>query len=109
MRHRPTPSAILAALTLAVPTAAPAPARAQHAAHPAAPASDSTEGATRARWHLMGQAIPVVTHAANTIGGASLTEFYLSQAAAMARGDLWRGRLRLEATLNAEGATMERG
>ncbi|HEU4721005.1 MAG TPA: hypothetical protein VFS59_06550, partial [Gemmatimonadaceae bacterium] len=109
MRHRLTPSAILAALTIVVPTAVPALARAQHGGHPTATATDSTEGTARARWHLMAQAIPVVTHAANTIGGASLTEFYLSQAAAMARGDLWRGHLRLEATLNAEGATMERG
>lgn len=109
MRHRPTPSAILAALSLVALTTLPAGLHAQHGGHATPSASDSAEGATPARWHLMAQAIPVVTHAANTVGGASLTEFYLSQAVVMARGDLWRGHLRLEATLNAEGATMERG
>ena len=57
----------------------------------------------------MAQAIPVVTHAANTAEGADLTEGYVSQAAAMGRGDLLSGHLRLEATLNAEGLTMARG
>jgi hypothetical protein len=55
------------------------------------------------------QAIPVVTRAANTIGGADLTEGYLSQAVAMARGDMLLGHLRVDATLNAEGLTMSRG
>jgi hypothetical protein len=85
-----------------------APARAQHE-HGAATAADSTRDEPSARWHVMAQAIPVVTHAANTAEGADLTEGYLSQAAVMARGDLLSGHLRLEATLNGEGVTMARG
>jgi hypothetical protein len=86
----------------------PAAARAQHEGH-AAMATDSSRGERSNRWHLMVQAIPVVTHAANTAEGADLTEGYVSQAAVMGRGDLFAGHLRLEATLNAEGVTMERG
>jgi hypothetical protein len=87
---------------------APVAARAQHEGH-GAMAADSTRGARPDAWHLMAQAIPVVTHAANTAEGADLTEGYLSQAAVMGRGDLLSGHLRLEATLNAEGFTMRRG
>ena len=94
--------------TLAALAAAPADSRAQHGGH-AAPATDSIADHPKNGWHLMVQAIPVVTHAANTVGGTSLTEGYLSQAAAMARGDLLGGRIRLETTLNAEGKTMRRG
>ena len=100
---RPASLTMLAAL--AALGAAPVDADAQHDGHAAPSASDSGSSA----WHFVVQAIPVVTHAANTIGGASLTEGYLSQAAAMARGDLLGGHLRLEATLNAEGVTMRRG
>ena len=88
--------------------AGPADALAQHGGHATA-GSDSTSDRGSNAWHVMIQAIPVVTHAANTIGGASLTEGYLSQTAAMARGDLLGGHLRLDATLNAEGLTMQRG
>ena len=84
-----------------------APARAQHE-HDAATAADSMRDGHAARWHIMAQAIPVVTHAANTAEGADLTEGYLSQAAVMGRGDLLSGHLRLEATLNGEGVTMAR-
>ncbi|MEO6527355.1 MAG: hypothetical protein ABIP93_12065 [Gemmatimonadaceae bacterium] len=57
----------------------------------------------------MAQAIPVLTHAAHSAGGADLTEGYLSQAAVMARGSWWNGHLRVDATLNAEGLTMAHG
>jgi hypothetical protein len=95
--------------TLAALAATPAASLAQQGGHVPSATSDSTAGNPATGWHLMVQAIPVVTHAANTVGGASLTEGYLSQAAAMARGDLLGGHLRLEATLNAEGKTMGRG
>ena len=72
-------------------------------------AADSTHDARSDSWHVMAQAIPVVTHAANTAEGADLTEGYVSQAAVMGRGDLLSGHLRLKATLNGEGLTMERG
>jgi hypothetical protein len=60
-------------------------------------------------WHLMLQAIPVVTRAQHTAGTADLTEGYVSQAAAMVRGSLWNGHALLDATLNGEGLTMARG
>ena len=92
---------------LAALAAGPARSEAQHTGHPAA-ASDSA-GTRAAAWHLMVQAIPVVTHAANSIGGKSFTEGYLAQTAAMGRADLLGGHLRLDVTLNAEGRTMQRG
>jgi hypothetical protein len=97
-----------ATLVVALVAVALAPARAQHEGH-AAMSQDSSEDAQLRRWHLMVQAIPVLTYAASTVDGADLTEGYLTQAAAMARGDLLGGHLRLEATLNAEGLTMKRG
>src|SRR5829696_7544597 len=107
MPMRPTSLTMLAAL--AALAAAPAESLAQHDRHVAATAADSSADHAPNSWHLMVQGIAVVTHAANTIGGASLTEGYLSQAAAMVRGDLLGGHLRLGATLNAEGITMRRG
>jgi hypothetical protein len=102
---RPTLTAMLvAALSMLVSSAAAA----QHEGHEGM-AADSTSAARSNRWHLMVQGIPVITHAQNAAEGLDLTEGYLSQAAAMARGDLLSGHLRLEATLNGEGLTMERG
>ena len=106
MPMRPLATATLVSALLA-PAVAPRQARAQHEGH--AVAGAATDSARRARWHVMAQVIPVVTRAANTIGGADLTEGYLSQASAMARGDMLSGHLRVEATLNAEGLTMARG
>jgi hypothetical protein len=57
----------------------------------------------------MAQAIPVLTHAQNTAEAADLTEANLSQAAVMGRANLLSGHLGLDATLNAEGLTMEGG
>jgi hypothetical protein len=95
--------AVLGALALV-----PAGAGAQHEGH-AAMAGDSTHDERANRWHVMAQAIPLVTHAANSAEGLDLTEGYVSQAAVMGRGDLLSGHLRLEATVNAEGLTMKRG
>ena len=95
--------------TLATLAAAPADSRAQREGHADGPESADAADPRPTRWHFMVQGIPVMTHAANTVGGASLTEGYLAQAAAMARGDLLGGHLRLDATLNAEGTTMRRG
>ena len=103
---RTTLTATIVAALAAAHAIAPI-AGAQHEGHPRA--RDSVLARPGSAWHLMVQAIPVVTHARNTIAGADLTEGYLSQAAAMGRGDLLRGHLRIEATLNAEGLTMERG
>jgi hypothetical protein len=91
-----------------------APARAQegagHAGHGAAPDADSSRAGARGdRWHLMLQAIPVLTHAAHTVGDADLTEGYLAQTVLMTRGTMLGGRLQLDATLNGEGLTMQRG
>src|SRR5689334_14694648 len=105
MHLTPTASLVAALFALAL---VPAPAPAQHDDH-GAMNMDSTRNEQPHRWHLMAQAIPLVTHAANTAEGADLTEGYVSQAAVMGRGDLLSGHLRLEATLNAEGLTMKRG
>ena len=61
------------------------------------------------RWHVMAQAIPVLTHAAHTAGDADLTEGYLAQTVLMSHASLWGGRAQLDATLNGEGLTMTRG
>jgi hypothetical protein len=100
----PLTVALIAALAT---TVVPGSALAQ-GSHDAA-ASDSAPEAQQNGWHVMAQAIPVLTHARNTAEGADLTEGYLSQTAAMGRANLRGGHLRLDATLNAEGLTMERG
>jgi hypothetical protein len=71
--------------------------------------ADSAMAGMRGRWHLMAQAIPVVTHATHSAGSSDVTEAYLAQAAAMARGTLFGGHLQLAGTFNAEGLTMKRG
>ena len=96
-------AALLAALVIAV---VPATAPAQGGA--AATATDSASAARPSR-HIMAQAIPVLTHAQNTAEAADLTEATLSQAAVMGRATLLGGHLSLDATLNAEGLTMEGG
>ena len=103
------PLALTTLAALAVLAAAPADSLAQHEGHAPPMGADSAADSRSNAWHLMVQAIPVLTHAANTVGGASLTEGYLSQVAAMARADLFGGRLRVDATLNGEGTTMRRG
>jgi hypothetical protein len=105
MRPTSWPTTVAAIAMLVI---APTIARAQHEGH-SGMTPDSAAHGSATRWHLMLQAIPVVTHAQNTAEGADLTEGYLSQAAAMARGDLLSGHLRLDVTLNAEGLTMGRG
>ena len=104
MLRAPTATNVAALILLALAPAA----RAQQE-HSGSTAADSTRDRRSNSWHAMAQAIPVVTHAANTAEGADLTEGYVSQAAVMGRGDLLSGHLRLEATLNGEGLTMARG
>jgi hypothetical protein len=109
MSMRFVPSAMLAAgLLLSTVTSAAA---AQHEGHAMADTAmaDTAMAGMQGPWHLMAQAIPVVTHVAHSAGSSSLTEAYLAQAAAMARGSLFGGHLRLAGTLNAEGLTMKRG
>jgi hypothetical protein len=103
MRTPPTVT-LLAALAIAV---APGAVLAQHGGSTAT--RDSTAGAPSNRWHVSAQAIPVLTHARNTAEGADLTEGYLSQPVVMGGASLLTGHLRLDAALNAEGLTMERG
>jgi hypothetical protein len=103
----PITVAVLGWLALLAPTRT---VLAQHEGHAGASASaDSAARDSTPRWHVMAQAIPVLTHAAATAGGVDVTEGYLSQAAAMVRGSWWSGHARLDATLNAEGLTMSRG
>jgi hypothetical protein len=108
------PSAMLAAgLLLAAATSR---ARAQHEGHAPSDTAmremamgDSAMPGMHGAWHLMAQAIPVVTHVTHGAGSTDLTEGYLAQAAAMARGSLIGGHLQLAGTFNAEGLTMKRG
>jgi len=67
------------------------------------------DSAQAARWHVMAQAIPVLTHAAHTAGARDLTEAYLAQPVLMAHASFWRGHAALDGTLNGEGLTMKRG
>jgi hypothetical protein len=108
------PSAMLAAGLLLA--AATSPARAQHEGHAPSDTAmremamgDSAMPGMHGAWHLMAQAIPVVTHVTHGAGSTDLTEGYLAQAAAMARGSLIGGHLQLAGTFNAEGLTMKRG
>jgi hypothetical protein len=55
------------------------------------------------------QAIGVVTRESPAIHGRDLTEGYLSQPVVMLEASPWRELLSLKATLNFEGATIERG
>src|SRR5688572_12806472 len=105
MPMRPPPTAtLLAALAIAV---APSTVLGQHGG--SVTASDSTAGARSNSWHVSAQAIPVLTHARNTAEGADLTEGYLSQPLVMGGASLLADHLRLDAALNDEELTMERG
>lgn len=81
----------------------PAPAAAQH------DMSSMVMDSSASPWHVMAQAVPLVTRAAPTAGGTTQTQFVLSQALAMVRGTLLRGHATFDATLNAEGLTMRDG
>jgi hypothetical protein len=83
-----------------------ASAQAQHAGHEgmSMPGSDDA-----AFVHLMAQAIPLVTRADPTPGGAARTEAALTQAILMARAGWWRGRAALDLTLDGEGVAMPGG
>jgi hypothetical protein len=84
-------------------------ARGQHEGH-AGMAPDSSQSAPVPNlFHVMAQAIPVVTRAHNTAGGRDLTEGYLAQWVAMASGRLLQGHLLFDVTLNGEGLTLRRG
>ena len=85
----------LAALLVAAPLSAQE--------HP--PAADS------ARTHVMvrAQAIPLVTHTAPALGGASRTEAQVTQPVVMAHASAWGGRAALAATLNLEALTLAGG
>lgn len=83
-----------------------APAAAQHEGHDmSGMVMDS--GATA--WHVMVQAIPLVTRASPSAGGGTQAQFVLSQALGMMRGKFLDGHAALDATLNAEGLTMRGG
>src|SRR5258708_665981 len=78
---------------------------AQHAAHEmGGMPMDSTAHA----WHVMAQAIPLLTRASPSAGGVTKTEATLTQPILMARGR-WRETLALDATFDAEGLTMRDG
>jgi hypothetical protein len=96
-------------LAIVAAIAASREAQAQHEGH-AGMAMDSTRSTPTAnRVHVMAQAIPVVTRAANTVGGRDLTEGYVAQLVAMGNARLLQGHLLFDVTLNGEGLTLRRG
>jgi hypothetical protein len=102
--------ALLYSTSLALVVAGPArDARAQHDGHAGMTMEPDSATSLPSRFHVMVQAIPVLTHAEHSAGGAQLTEGYIAQAAAMGRGNLLSGHLTLDVTLNGEGLTMRRG
>ncbi|MEO8562409.1 MAG: hypothetical protein ABI601_10065, partial [bacterium] len=81
---------------LVVCAVAPLSARAQRPDEHAGMAGMSMpDSGASSRWHVMAQAIPVLTHAAHTAGGTNLTEAYLAQTVLMVRGSLWTGHAQL--------------
>jgi hypothetical protein len=94
----------IAAFGLAVCIASSA--NAQHVGH-AVPASPDTTSPSRT--HLMVQAIPLVTRANPSAGGAPLTQLVISQLVVMLRGSLANGHGDVAAALDGEGLTMPNG
>jgi hypothetical protein len=91
-----------AALLLAL---AAFPLAAQHAGHDAAAmAADSGH-----QFHVMAQAVPLVTGASPIPRGGTRTEVALTQTVVMTRAAWWRGGAALALTLDAEGLTMPGG
>lgn len=91
----------LAALTLAAPAAA------QHDGHAPAGVPDSGIRVSPFVWYL--GATPLLTHATPTAGGRRLTEGYVAHPVAMLHASTPRGGLSLQAMLNGEGLTLQRG
>jgi hypothetical protein len=85
-------------LLLALVLASPVPLTASAQYHPF---SDAVE--------ISAQAIGVATRVSPALHGRALTEGYLTQPAIMAHFAPWGDALSLKATLNFEGATIERG
>jgi hypothetical protein len=102
--------ALLVSTSLVLLAALPArSALAQHEGHAGMARDAKADTTSPPPLHLMVQAIPVLTHAANTVGGRGLTEGYLAQVVAMGSGRLVGGHLAFDVTLNGEGLTMRRG
>ena len=80
---------------------------AQRAAHDMSATANDT--ATPPRAHLMLQAIPLVTRAVPSAGGAPGSQAVVSQLVAMLRASLGGGHAALAATLDGEGVTMPNG
>src|SRR5258705_3513319 len=87
----------------------PGEARAQHEGNDGMAMDSSADSLASHHLHFMVQAIPVLTHAENTVGSRRLTEGYVAQLLAMGSGALLGGHLALDLTLNGEGLTMLRG
>ncbi len=90
-------------LTVAA-TARPTPLLAQHEAHAPHAAPDSTR-----RWSAGAMAVTLVTRARPAAFGRTVTEGYLSQPMLFGNVQLAGGHLSALATLNLEGATLDRG
>src|SRR2546423_1386935 len=84
----------------------PAPLRAQHPGHERMSASGTDSAPSL---HLAAQAVPLLTRASPTAGGATRTEAALTQALLMAGVRWWDGHAMLEASLDGEGIAMRRG
>lgn len=80
---------------------------AQRAGHDMSTMARDTGSASRA--HLMLQAIPLVTRATPSAGGAPLSQAVVSQLIVMLRASFGDGHAALAATLDGEGVTMPNG
>jgi hypothetical protein len=96
-------------LALLVAIAAPRESRAQHEGHAGMAMETGADTMAPHRWHVMAQAIPVLTHAEHTAGGAGRTEGQLAQVALMGHANFLAGHLHFDGTLNGEGLTMRHG
>src|SRR5438270_11720524 len=96
-------------LALLVAIATPREAHAQHEGHAGMAMETGADSMAPHKWHVMAQAIPVLTHAEHTAGGAGRTEVRLAQVALMGRANFLAGHLHFDGTLNGEGLTMRHG
>ncbi|MEO8619673.1 MAG: hypothetical protein ABI625_01335 [bacterium] len=94
-------------LTLALLTSLATASRAQHAGHDMAGMQMDT--ASHATAHVMAQAIPLLTRADPSAGGARSTQVALTQPLLMARIGFWQNRGEINAAFDGEGLTMPNG
>lgn len=83
--------------------------RSQHAGHDMSAMAADTSAMALSRMHMMVQAIPLITRAAPSAGGAPATQMVVSQFVAMLRSSFGHGHGAFAAALDGEGFTMPNG